>query len=93
MSCIVADAKTGVLPREYLDAAGKLRDDVRAKAVAKARELRRLFHVGAARRTVRTYAGNKGASDPESDAFLGHGKGTGEKHYGRHVPMKVPTLL
>jgi hypothetical protein len=51
-----------------------------------------LFHAGWARRTVRTYAGNKG-SEHYCDDFLGHAKGTGQKHYGRHVPIKVATMI
>ena len=67
-ACEAADVKAGRVPAKYLDGDGKVRaelhDEVRDKHV-------KLFHPGWARRTVRTYASNKGASGPESDAFLG----------------------
>jgi hypothetical protein len=56
------------------------------------RELEKASAAVWARRTVRTFAGNKGFA-PFCDDFLGHAKGTGEKHYGRHVPLKIPTMI
>jgi hypothetical protein len=51
-----------------------------------------LFHAGWARRTVRTYAGAMGY-EPFCDDFLGHARHMGSKHYGRHVPLKVATMI
>ncbi len=103
-ACEAADIKAGRVPavalREYVKARESARSDreravVRAafrKKWLKAAEGSGLFHLGWARRTVRTFAGNKGFA-PYCDDFLGHAKGTGEKHYGRHVPLKIQTMI
>lgn len=103
-ACEAADIKAGRVPaavlREYERACeGAASDRKRAELRAALRkkwlkpaEDSGLFHLGWARRTVRTFAGNKGFA-PYCDDFLGHAKGTGEKHYGRHVPLKVETMI
>jgi hypothetical protein len=102
--CEAADIKAGRVPavvlRELEKASAAVRSDgqralLRAafrKKWLKPAEESGLFHLGWARRTVRTFAGNKGFA-PFCDDFLGHAKGTGEKHYGRHVPLKIPTMV
>jgi hypothetical protein len=102
-ACEAADVRAGRVPavalREHEKACERARDTERRGLCASFRkkwlqpkESSGLFHVGWARRTVRTFAGNKGFA-PYCDDFLGHAKGTGEKHYGRHIPLKVPTMI
>ena len=90
-ACEAADVKAGRVPKKYLDRDGKIRADKRNE-VLREKHIK-LFHPGWARRTVRTYAGNKGASGPECDAFLGHAQRTGEKHYSRYRGTEERTAV
>jgi hypothetical protein len=87
-ACEAADIKSGRVPavvvREYEKACE------RARSERKRAELRAAF-----RRKWLKPAESSGLFHlaPYCDDFLGHAKGTGEKHYGRHVPLKLPTMI
>lgn len=77
------------------EASERQKDRIRAKwraANLKPTPTSGVFHLGWARRTLRTFASHKGFGHLV-DAFQGHAKGTGAKHYDRAVPFKVPTMI